>query len=468
MKTASVDRNKASTAHLETPSKYPTWMVILIFIHIILVFARPQSLPGLAFIGQIRIPGTLGIVCSGLWLLIAGKSKSKQTNVVLGFFLFEIARGLVGYFLDPANWIVKNDAFHWHSLKAVALICFGMTFHVIAFARDSRAILKLFKLISLLGGFLGLYGITHRGFGPGGFLGDENDLCATLLFMMPFSIACTRLLPSSNKRLFHTGVLLAIFGGIISTVSRGGMLGGFAAVGYLIYNSKHRSKAIGAVIALILIALPLTPQLFLDELASISTDISNTSGTVKKRYDSWKISRAIFNDSRFTMFGVGLNNSPHWMTQFAYKAKIERPNTYAGRAVHSLYFQLLADLGIYGILLCSFLFLGSFWSNHRTYKKLRNYLRKRKFDPDSQADLSVQRQLFFAENFNYAAAASLVGWIVAGIGVSILYYPTPWLWLGMSVACRLYGESVLKRAEQSRIETQPIKPADLKPALVSS
>lgn len=432
-------------------------------LHVVIVFTRPQQLPGLSFIGQLQLPGLFGLACGLLWLRHAGSTGSKIVHLINGFLVVEILRGLIGYFVDPQNVIVKNDAWHWHSIKALALICFGMSFPVVSICQNLRDLSKLTSLLSWVGAYLGVYGLTHSGFGPGGFLGDENDLCATLLFLMPFSILCLNALPKKSNRKKHIFALLLICGGIVSTVSRGGMLGWGAAVAYLIYNSRHRSKAIGAVVVLVMLALPLTPQLFLDELASIKTDVGDNSGTVKARIEKWKISWEIFKDPRFMPMGVGLNNAPHWMTQFAYKADVERPNIYAGRAVHSLYFQLLADLGIYGFILFCFIFLRTVWISHRTHKELKVFQRRARAPNSAEKLGSITTELRFAEQLNYACTASLIGWIVAGIGVSILYYPTPWLWVGITLASQQYAKAVLIRAKLALSKSESKEPSSKEP-----
>jgi len=131
------------------------------------------------------------------------------------------------------------------------------------------------------------------------------------------------------------------------------------------------------------------------------------------RITLWKAGLRMFADHPLT--GVGLGNFPYTYAR-----------TYAGSeirtrewACHSLYIQALSELGLLGVIPLVLLVLSLFRLNRQTRKHL----------------LAISAEAH--RSYEYCLAAgldlALVGYLVSGAFVSVLFYPHLWILLGLSV-----------------------------------
>jgi O-antigen ligase len=269
-----------------------------------------------------------------------------------------------------------------------------------------------------------VYAMTHQGRGHGDLLGDENDLAIACVIVFPIGFVGFQSLTGRWRWIcgFATALLL---GGIVSSFSRGGFVGLAAAAGYCVLLGRHRIRnlAIGGAAAALLFLL--APSGYSDEMASIS---ETESGTAETRFFLWLAAARVWTD--YPIFGVGPYNSSGYLGEYQPRNPIGslfegvefRDRDWTGKAIHSLYFEVLADRGLVGIGLFAALTVLHF----RTLRRLRRAAHRGLLPG---ADLRRETHLF-----SLSLEASMVGLLAAGAFLSVAAYPHFWFLTAQAVA----------------------------------
>jgi len=249
------------------------------------------------------------------------------------------------------------------------------------------------------------------GAGSVGFFGNAGDFGVAMCVVWP--LAGVLLLGESKKlpRAFLLVSFLAISGGIIVCGSRGAVVG--AAVAALAAWARNPRRLGAAVIFLLFIPglIYLLPGASKDRFRSALHWQEDT--TASQRVALWEAGLRMFRDH--PLLGVGPGNYPP-----SYSETYAKPDEDAGSWVpHSIYVQALSELGVAGTIPVFLLFLGCFRLNAQTRKHLlkRRLEKRRGFD------------FFLALGLDLA----LIGYLVSGAFLTVLYYPHLWVILGMSV-----------------------------------
>jgi probable O-glycosylation ligase (exosortase A-associated) len=265
-----------------------------------------------------------------------------------------------------------------------------------------------------------LVAIRSLGAGPGGFLLDENDLALSLAMGLPYAYFLSRSpLAGRLQRIccLTAAVMMAV--GVIATNSRGGFLGLVgSALGILAY-SKNRLRIAVLLCAVALAALPLMPSAYLDRLATMNDP---TDSTRVDRVYSWRRAWEMFENNPF--LGVGAGNYPWRVAEYELKSPEYNPSEgrlHGGRAAHSLYLTLLAELGLTGATVYGLMLL-------RTWRTIQSVIRGAHGATDQSAE-TIELALFAR-----AMGASLIAFLTAGAFISVLYYPHYWYLIGFVVS----------------------------------
>ena len=255
--------------------------------------------------------------------------------------------------------------------------------------------------------------MASRGVGAGsvGFFGNAGDFGVAMCVIWP--LAGMLLLGESKKipRLILLASFAAFSGAILVCGSRGAFL---AAVLTALVASVRNLRRFG-VAFLFLILVPgffyLLPEGSKDRLRSaLHWQQDKTAST---RIALWKAGIGMFSDH--PIFGVGPGN---FGQEYAnrYAGPGEDPESWVP---HSIYIQALSELGLAGTIPLLLLIVSYFRLNART---LKNYRARGK---------EGQRALghYMAQGLNLA----MVGYLLSGAFLAVLYYPHLWVLLGLSV-----------------------------------
>jgi O-antigen ligase len=154
--------------------------------------------------------------------------------------------------------------------------------------------------------------------------------------------------------------------------------------------------------------------------------ISNTDqGTANERMLSWRAGWDMFIDNPL---GVGGNN---FQFRFPEYQSEEFARGMWGRVAHSLWFTLIPELGIFGILI---------YFSLLKYN-IKDILYVKKIDPGDDRDL------LYLKSISAAMLASLAGYFASGTFLSVLYYPHYWYLSAIIVAMtKISGRLIQKKA----------------------
>lgn len=227
-----------------------------------------------------------------------------------------------------------------------------------------------------------------------------------------------------------TGIL-----GVIASSSRGGQLGVAAVVLVMAAKSRKKVKAVSAVIVVALAAYAFMPEAQIERWETAGED-----GTSQARITYWENGLEIMNDR--PVFGVGHDN---WLP---YYRRYYDPE--AGQVPHSIYIEAGTELGYLGLF--AFLLLAglTFLLNYRT----RRMALRCRGDPS------------FLHYISHGLDVALVGFMVSGAFVTVLWYP--FFWINLAMTSALYNvtrkkyretrEAAVRRPEEGGAETWPTAP----------
>ncbi len=345
-----------------------------------------------------------------------GVRLTRQGWLLLGFL------GLAVFTILPAT--NQYYAYGFAYGLTLTLIGYFAITHVLRNERDLKRFLCVLVSIHIylaLKGFLRGYGSTG---GVGGsFLGDGNDLALAMIVVLPFAIYFFRQARTLPGRVFWGVGSVMILVTIIFTGSRGGFVGLTAMMLYWVMTTKNRVKAIGTLVLVAALVIAVAPSQYWERIETIK---DTDSGTAQIRRNNWAAARRMFYDS--PIWGVGGNNFGVLLPEYATEYSRERRPTRWGRAAHSMYFQLLADFGLLGVVL-----IGSVL--------LRNFR-------DVRQVISLSRHGHCSASIGQLANSlrvSWVGFLVPAIFLSVLGYPHLYYLTALTVV--VHGLAVAEWAE---------------------
>lgn len=285
---------------------------------------------------------------------------------------------------------------------------------------------RIHLTLVVLGFGLGLHGVidglkviasggTHNVAGvPNSALTDNNLYALGMAMLVPLLMYLYRY--SANryaKWAAMAGVLLTIMT-IIGTNSRGGFLA-LIVLGFWYWMISHR-KLISLLVVTVLAfgVVQVAPERWFDRIETIQT--AGEDDSFMNRVAAWRVSASIASDH--PVFGGGFNAVQNYWIWEEYK---HRPSIfsvdmskYSPKAAHSIYFQVLGDLGYVGLLLFLAL-LGTAFAARARVKRI----------------YSKTGRGLWALDLSNAGCLSLVAFMAAGAGVSLAYFELVYLLIVM-------------------------------------
>ena len=390
----------------------------LVMLAMLFEFGRPQDV--LPLLKVIPIP-TLLDVSILIAVLVSGKSTftNVQTKLWMGLLVF------------MAMWVpfANNNFWAFMTLKEMTLYFF-FYLGIVTFVNTTSRMQKLIFMWLGVHAVLGINGILHHGQGVGGWLGDENDFGMEMNVAVPVAFFMYQAAENQRAKTLYIVLLGLIVMSVVSTSSRGAFLGLLAIGAYCWFYSpkKIMSLILGAcLIGLVLIA---APQEYWDRINSIADDNTMEVGTAGQRMFTWGIGWEMFTAN--PIFGIGQGNFP-WTIGEYMGGRTWQTKSLAGRQAHSLYFTLLPELGLVGVII----FGTMVYLNYRDTRvnqvlpaALRGMGGRR--GKGQESDPQIAR----AAMFGNAILGGMIGYLTTSAFISTLYYPTFWILMGLAVALR--------------------------------
>ncbi len=339
----------------------------------------------------------IAVVTLGAWLFSKEPLKVPKTPITFLLIIFALHMSLTTYL---AEYDRSAYAIWDRTMKSMVLVMaiLGLMNNRIRVHAMIWVIVVSLCYWSVKGsGFMILSGGKYAIFGPANsMIYDNNHLAAALIMTIPL-INYLRL-HSANKwvRLALVAVMFMTIFAVIGSYSRGGFIG-LTMMG-MVYWWRSKGKFIGAlVIALVVIVgLLAMPQKYFDRINTIGNTEEDSS--FQGRLVMWDT--AIEIAKRKPLTGVGFRSYERQEVFAKYSDVVTR-----ARAIHSIYFEALADHGYPGLILfMSIAFM--------TWRNSRWIVKHTRGSPE----------LAWAHDLGRMMEVSLAGYLVAGAALSLAYY----------------------------------------------
>ena len=409
----------------------------LIIYLLIFLFRPGETYPGL---DKIRLEFILGASLAFLTLLKNkyryGSFTVPDSKLNTDFLLFIIAIAASLVFSSCKDCTIE-------SLQN--MIKLGVFYLLIILVVDSKQRLEIFFWIFILAVGKSAFDITfgfyhgqavfnqglNRATGANSAMDNFNGIAITMNTVIPFVYYFLLYYKGLWKKALLGGILVLFVWTLIVTGSRGGLVGFLAILGIIWWQSRHKMA-----MALFLIVLLIVGWTFLGEDSKtryLSVFADQLDDSAENRVKAWVDGITLFIMRPIT--GVGAS-------AFA-NARQENFGVYLNP--HSLYIQVLAELGIFGTLVYIRFLRDLFRTNLRTIREVR----------------TMKSGISLLDPISRATIVSCFSLLITGIFAHSAYRYT-WYFLA---ALTVVGEHLL-RNESSKM-TQ-VKTADLKPATPNS
>ncbi len=407
-----------------------SFAVSCVLINLFVLLIRPQNdIPPLA---TIQLPFILSLLSFFAWLPKAPRGWSKQMRLMMAIVIM------------GALWVpfALNNRYAFEGFRTLAQLFLMILFPAAIFFQGGKWLEKLFRLFCFTGFYLAIYGATHGGRGPGDYLGDENDLCLALVFHLALLLGLLGVPTSPIRRTTILAICGALIATIVITSSRGGFLGMAVVVVFHILYARRRAGFFILAAVLALFTMALAPAKYWERIRTIA---DTDTGSAKERRETWAFAWDLFTRPQVMFIGVGMKNTPVYLGDY----KTSESRNLWGRQTHSLYLELLPDLGLVGGGMVLTIFWASFFGNRRLLKGTIQFLAKLKRlqDDERRERQAVMKELITLRAILLSINAAWLGVAVCGAFISILYYPPIWLLAVLSTAVQAYAVHVHRAAE---------------------
>jgi len=215
----------------------------------------------------------------------------------------------------------------------------------------------------------------HTVYGINGINGDNNFAAVMLLTTLPLT---SYILGQTKTKILKTGlmgVVLLLVAGILATNSRGAFMGLSILGIYFFIKSERKFLVFFVLVFIITVAYNLLPDSWFERMNTIEN--AEEDGSFMSRVISWKMSILIAMDN--PIFGGGLRAVEDYYTWHHYKADfgllsfIPSPPPGGIYAAHSMFFQVLGDVGFVGLAIYLCLLATVFFKIGSLIRKAKKY-----------------------------------------------------------------------------------------------
>ncbi len=256
--------------------------------------------------------------------------------------------------------------------------------------------------------------ISRGGLGLGPFLGDGNDFALAMNMVIPIAFFLIWSEKSLRLRLVSAVSMVVLSVSVLFSLSRGGTITLLATGVMLLFRSPKKRYSLLLIGAMAVALLTMAPPRYFDRMRTMWTFSEDASA--QGRLSAWEASIRMAGDQ--PLVGVGPGNF-HVMYGLFYRPADSMAHYWL--AAHSLYFQILGELGYTGLFLLLGLVMLDFGDNRKTRSLLR-----------SVKDSS----LAYYSRMSNALDVSLVAFLVGAAFLSAAYYPHLFVLTGIVVALR--------------------------------
>lgn len=303
-------------------------------------------------------------------------------------------------------------------------LCLGIANYVCTLVRFEKLVRWWLGIHALLA----MVGVANGGVGIGGWLGDENDFCMVINMVIPFGITMFQAAKESRAKVAYLALTGLFVLAVMSTLSRGGFIGLVAVGVYFWLRSPRKINSLLIILCIVVFMFVLAPDKYWDEVRSITSEETMDQGTGGDRLYIWGIGIEMF--AANPILGIGQGNFPFTFGEYE-GDRTHYEASRAGRAAHSAFITLVAELGLVGTgIFVAMLFYS--WRDVRNIERGPRNVGKIETTKKLELDTNLARVVFHA----HAIGASLIAYLVTSVFVSTLYYPSVWVMMAFAMALR--------------------------------
>jgi probable O-glycosylation ligase (exosortase A-associated) len=351
------------------------------------------------FAYEFPVAMVIGVTTLAAWVL-SKEPKKLEINWISGLLLAFV------FWISFANLfaMVPDLAFEkWNQSIKILL----MTFATMALMRDRERLHALIWVVVLSLMFFGMKGGlftivnmgAHKVWGPpGSFIADNNALAMALVMVLPLVRYLQLHTESALIRLGLLGAMVLTVFSIIGSQSRGAFLGGIVMLAFLLLRSRQRVFMGLLVGAFLIIGAAFAPQSWIDRMKTIET--YEQDGSALSRLEVWEFAIRVANDHPIVGGGFRASYDDNIYLQYMPEARKGK-----GRNYHSVYFEILGELGYVGFSIYLALLIAAWRGGSRVIA-----LTRRRPDLSWANDLARMTQV------------SLVGFAVAGAFQNLAFF----------------------------------------------
>jgi len=414
--------------------------VLSVFAYLFFEYVRPQTIyPAINFLPWAQI----ALLTAAGSMFVQATSVRKWTLVDTGMVIFSLIlfassafatnSAVSFHFIDMfLSWVLVYAfvSTNINSLPRVVLMLLGW------FLWNLKMTIHAFKSWAEIGFGFRNWGVT----GAPGWFQNSGEFGIQTTVILPISLYfALAVRPYVSRTTFLALLVLptTALTGAIASSSRGALLGMAVLGTWMLARSRYKVRGLvglGVVLALVWVVLP--PE----QKQRFSTAGEDDTSTTRLTY--WTNGIKLANEH--PVLGIGYKN---WMVVYTdrFGGMLE-----AGRRVelpHNIFIEALAELGYLGLGALLFLIVANFRLNAMTRRTARR--------------LGENGRL--PGHLAWGFDGALIGFMVSGSFVTVLYYPYLWINLAMSVAlhrstaraARFY-EGRVQQAEAVRQSASPV------------
>lgn len=381
-------------------------LYIIVLLYLFIEYIRPQSLyPAIDILPYGKIIISMGLI--GYVLKKRKSDVNNSANILMILFLSVIMLSSVfGLSLDLSMS-------YWSDFIAWMLVYYLIT-NVVNTEIKFLMLILLFLLCSFkmaqfstrnwIAGGRG-YSTWGFGGGPGWFHNSGEfgiQMCVYFPMAFYFYIALKDYW-SKWKRIVFALLPLTGLMGMVTSSNRGTLVGGAAVIIWMFLKSRYRIKAMCAVLLVGFLLFQLIPEEQITRFQQAGEDKTSVA-----RLDNWK--KGLKMAEMYPVLGVGYKN---W--QIADRQFFDGN----GLLSHNIFIECLSELGYAGLTVFVLLIFSTFASNSQTRKLALT------------SGLTENRFMYYMA---HGLDAALIGYLVSGFFVTVLFYPYFWINLSLTVA----------------------------------
>jgi O-antigen ligase len=412
------------------------WDYVWMLAFTALLFFRPQDqIPGLEVVHLSELTAIAGLAAMAMRRMSAGRTIAHVNVEVVAI----VALGAIIVLTVPFSIWPGGSAHVFTDIYVKIILIFALMMSTITSPRRVRQMTWIMIVASgyiasravfdYLRGVNLVEGDRVRG-AVGGMFENPNDLALNLVtFLAPtmFIILHDR---KPSRRLFASGLAVAMLAAIVCTKSRSGFLG-LLAMGAVVmyYTARVKPAAVGALVVVGLMALPAMPDSFWNRMDSIMNAEEDSSGSRAARLRLIDQGVQVFLENPLTGIGAGQfknYNAPDVVEKW--------------RVTHNVWLQVAAELGIGGLLTFAFLVMRAYGANFAALRLLRRPHMRAGPSAASRApelDLGLTDEERRTLDLNAKGMfAAMVGWTVCSLFASVAFNWTFYYVLALAVGGR--------------------------------